>query len=248
MITRLDLILALNCLLCITTAANAQPLLINIDFGDLPPASGVLPDSASSHPAFSAARVWNTPSLVALEIVSDPFYSNLLDNDGQPTNVGLQFHGDLSFWSFQDANYPVSTDFLFFNNRGLSEAVSFEFTGLPPHGTFAIFAFGTSADFVREFDLVFDTDADGSFDDEFAKRVGAEFQTPIHALFTSVSSDVSGTIRGLGQGIGPQSFTTEANLAGLQIVQVPEASSLLSTLIGGGLISVVVRARGDDYW
>jgi hypothetical protein len=208
------------------SGASGQDL-ISVDFGALggsQMAYGVEPNAAAADPLFAAATVWNHLEEAPLAIVPNPSYPGLLDSLGASTPAELSMTGDTSFYGFMNAETLLG-DFLFFNSPNNPEpSIDWEITGLVPNAVYAMYFYGSKANFARSFEMWVDTNADGALGDETPQMVGSvDVTASVDAYFPAVLSDATGRVSGRGVGLGTPSFDTEANWGGFQIAFV-EAS------------------------
>ena len=210
--------------------AHASSGIISVDFGidGSPQQSGVEPAAAAASPLFGNANVWNHLNFDKFGPVKDPAFSSLVDSEGNPTAVGFSIKGSVGGFSNNDRSQPLRTDYLFFNSRGLSFSIDWQITGLAPNSKYQLFAYGAIPGFyVRDCEMLVDTNGNGDFTDETAQLIGtatADASTSKDAFFPSVVTDASGSILGITSGIdNPQGDVfSEANWGGFQIAAVPE--------------------------
>lgn len=126
------------------SAAQAEAALVSVDFGTTATGSAPAPSPTFSGPEaaataanarFGAANVWNAiqlPEFNAAAVVN-PSFSNLRDNTGAATGIGLSLTGSAK--GFSGFNNPstdtLRKDYLLFNSiSNTASTLSFEITGL----------------------------------------------------------------------------------------------------------------------
>lgn len=249
---------ALLALLCFAVALGlSRPLkadgLIGVafnspnQFGPSPIISGPDPASTAANPLFGAANIWNNLNIPFGTLDANPAWNNLVDSTGAATGVDFSVAGNVAGL---DMNFipnlnPLRSEGMAWNNDGsgtipnLSSSIDWSLTGLAPNATFDMCVYGMWANFNRSFNMTIQ----GSTQNVPTFDATSSTPTADCILFTNLKSDATGTISGVGTGIGAFSNTGEADWAGFQIVQapVPEPSTLM--LLGIGTLSFLGRFR-----
>jgi hypothetical protein len=192
------------------------------------PYSGVEPLAQSANPiAFGAANDWNALGLGACGAPgqSSPSFSNLVDNNGNPTPVGLQFTGTVTSWNCGAlCTNGIFTDFIYLNGGILDWTL----TGLAPDSVAYMYFYGFGADqSYREFNMAVGGSPNGTYT--------VDYNTGVYVPNIQVSS--IGTITGEMQWTGGQSSWSGFQVYGPE--QTPEPSTL--ALFGLGVALVAIR-------
>lgn len=167
---RLGQIVAVFTLLVSSQLANASGLLISVafktnsPFGNSPAMSGSEPAATIANPSFGAANVWNNLfSPWAPPLTKNPSWSNLVDNTGTATSVGLSITGTifpLDLYPFIPNPDPLRSALIGWNSwtsggggagPGESTSIVWKLTGLPPSSKFDVCVYGGVADVDRGF-------------------------------------------------------------------------------------------------
>jgi sugar lactone lactonase YvrE len=188
------------------------------------------PESAATalDPVFGAADVWNPlniPQFPALDV--NPSWSNLLDSTGAQTPVSFSITGAVGGVSlyapagilpgFVDPD-PLRSVYLFFSsnsttNPGESTTIQWQITGLAPNAAYDMCVYGARADFARSFNMTI-----GGTTLNVPTLLFNDPSPSSCVLFRGILSEATGTISGVGTGIGsPVGFQNEANWSGFQI-------------------------------
>jgi hypothetical protein len=193
--------------------------------------SGVEPLADSANPvAFGTANVWNALTLPYLDTpATNPLFSNLEDDSGNPTSIGLQFTGLVDSFTCGACADGIFGDFIYLN----SGVLDWQLTGLVPGGIADLYfyGFGTSGQSYRTFNMALDTTGGGSLNGTYT----VDSVTGVYAGNIQVSS--TGSILGEMQVISGQ-----ASWSGFQVFEetpVPEPSTL--TLLGIGVVLIAIR-------
>lgn len=252
-------LLALTILSALTIAvprAHAASLLLGVDFGTTntlggPPSptfSGSESAATAANPVFGAANVWNGVDVPEYDQtpLTNPTFSNLVDNSGASTSVGLSFTGAVKGYSGagNGSGDALRKDYIFLNSTNEeTTSLAFAITGLTPGASYAFFGYGGNED-NGDFDLELDTTGTGVF---MTQVVSGNAGT---AYFNSVTANSSGEINGEIVGIGPIiSVSNEADFAGFQLAQeqsnvaTPEPSTVALLGLGGAAIFACWRRR-----
>jgi len=219
-----------------------------------PTFSGVEPAAAALDPLFAAANVWNGLNVPFPITGADvnPSWGGLVDSTGAATGIGFSIQGNVLGWSFYGSSSSYSdalrNDYFGFNSddgtgRGISTTISWAVTGLVPNTKYDICFYGARADYQRGFNMT-----TGSTAQYIPTLLATDPQPSGCTAFRGVYADASGTISGIGTGIGSNvGVANEGDLAGFQIAEVssptPEPASML--LLGSGLLvsTQVLRRR-----
>lgn len=216
---------------------NAQSgttsLLISVAFktdnpyGNSPLVSGPEPAATDANPLFGAANVWNNLP-TQFNQNANPTWSNLVDNTGAATGVGLSITGTVGgtdFWPWESYFDPLRSAMIFWNSwtegggafgPGESKSISWTLSGLPPSTTFDMCVYGAFADIDRDFDMTIQgtTMSIPTFNSANSPQANC-------VLFTNVTSDGHGTISGVASGTGDSTTAVnEADWSGFQLVKV----------------------------
>jgi sugar lactone lactonase YvrE len=203
-----------------------------------PTFSGPEPAATALDPVFGAADVWNALKLSFNPFNVDPSFSNLLDSTGAQTPVSFSITGTVGGVSlyapagtvsgFTNPD-PLRSDFLVFNSNsttipGESTAIQWQITGLGPNSAYDMCVYGARADVARSFNMTI-----GGTTLNIPTLLFNDPSPSSCVLFRGIFSDASGTIFGVGMGIGsPVGFLNEANWAGFQIAPSSSISFSLS--------------------
>ena len=194
--------------------------------------SGVEPLAQSANlTAFGDANYWNPLTLGFLSPETNPSFSNLLNNSGNPTSVGLQFTGSVDSYTAGATDHGIFGDFIYLNGGTLD----WELTGLTPgeQTDLYFYGFGNTGQSYRTFNMALDTNGDGTLDGNYT----VDSYTGAYAANILVSP--TGTISGQMQVVGGQ-----ASWSGFQVFEVPEPSTLVLFWIGlGALLCWRVRRK-----
>ena len=196
--------------------------------------SGVESLAQSANPAaFGAANYWNpltmpwTPTLT-----NNPSYSNLLDYNGNPTPVGLQFTGSVSSYYSPGGGggHAVFGSWIYLNGGTLD----WEITGLTPNGLANMYFYGygdNTGQSYRTFTMALDMTGGGTLNASYT----VDYLNGVYVPNIQISP--TGTIIGEMQYLGGQ-----ASWSGFQI-EVPEPSSYALLGLGLGGLAVARRFR-----
>ena len=241
---RLGQIVAVFVLLVSSQLANAQAplsgLLISVTFktnnpfGNSPPMSGSEPAATIANPSFGAANVWNNLfSPWAPPLTKNPSWSNLVDNTGTATSVGLSITGTvfpLDLYPFIPNPDPLRSAFIGWNSwtsggggagPGESTSIVWKLTGLPPSSKFDICVYGGVADTDRGFTMTV-----GGIIQYIPTFNSTSSSLQNCVLFSNIASNAKGVITVKADGVGDSTTAVnEANWAGFQLVQLPAPRS-----------------------
>ena len=197
--------------------------------------SGVEPlADGANHAAFGTANHWDALTLGFLSPTLNPSFSNLQDNGGNPTSVGLLFSGLVDSYTCGACAHGIFGDFIYLNNGVLD----WQLTGLVPGGVAYLYfyGFGASGQSYRAFTMDADTNGDGTMDQLFV----VNDYSGVYAGAVTVST--TGTILGEMQCCSPGGG--QSSWSGFQVYevytdQIPEPSTL--ALFGIGMALVAIR-------
>lgn len=161
---------------------------------------------------------------------TDPSWTDLVNAQGNATNISFNITGIISSWTNASAGTPVFDDYLFVNAGNADQDMEWNIAGLFPNRTYKFFPYGGIA---RDLTMTVDTNGDSDLNDETPTRVppkgGVEF---------TVTSDATGKIIGT---MTPGN-SGEANWGGFEIVgALPGAS-------GGELAIQTLDYDGEDVF
>ena len=218
-------------LVSLLSAACAQAELVSVDFeNDVASVtfSGVESWAAAANPDFGNANIWNSVLIPWSASGSggaiNPTFPGLLNSAGASTPVSLAFTGEMySFTGATGNRDDIHREFIYIN-AGFRDLV---ISGLTAGNTadFYFYNRGDPNQPLRTFNMLLDTDGNGSLDGTFSVNA----QTGAYA--PDILVDPSGMIHGRMQQISNQ-----ASWSGFQMNVVPEPSTIgilaLSLLVG----------------
>jgi hypothetical protein len=182
--------------------------------------TGVEPEAAAVNPAFGAANIWNYPQIPRIPATTNPTFPNLVDSTGAGTTVSLSISGTISafnIFSIVSGADALRGDAFYWGNVGLPEtsvSIDWTLTGLPPNTPHLLFVYTTFWNGSDTFNMLVDTNGDGSLSDETPKLVSSGNRVQPAGVLFNAMSDASGVIHGRGVGTGDQ-----ARWAGFQLVE-----------------------------
>ena len=212
------------------------------------------PAAPITNPGIGAGDVWNSaivPSFTGVNPIPNPAvnptFNNLLDSTGAATGISLSINGSVSGFNNGNAANPINTDYIFWGVDGTSQqGLGWAIDGLMPGAEYEFTAFGGAVTSARGFNMLVDTDGDGSLADEISQLVvntggGGPFGAGV--VFTSVTADENGMILGLNSnGVG----TAEANWGGFQLRKISTSAipePFTAMLIPLALTPLLIRRR-----
>ncbi|WP_425395985.1 LamG-like jellyroll fold domain-containing protein [Aeoliella sp.] len=190
---------------------------------------------AFTNPGMGNGDVWNAVAPQNFSsggpVSNNLVVENLLDSTGAATTVDFRITGDAGTGNndgqggvagFVQNGLQQTTffaDWMLWNIPDVPDRIiEWEFTGLIPGAEYDFSAGGAlSPDFMRVFDMLVDTDADGDFGDETSQEV-ASSPSP-GAFFASVFADENGVIK--GQAVGRAGVEANWTASQLRLVSVP---------------------------
>ena len=210
------------------------------------------PESAATaaNPLFGAANVWNNLELtdMGFELLSDPSVSNLLDSTGGNSGIGFSITGNVG--AAVDYDYipnpdPLRSEYITFNGNGTgeidgtSDSIMWSLTGLVPGATYDMCLYGSRTNYDRNFNM---TIQGTTLDVPSYNTTDVPLPGPDCIYFSNLVASGSGTITGLGVGIGSDlDLANEADWSGFQLVRTPEPCSLM--LVGLGSLGIVIGRK-----
>lgn len=183
----------------------------NVLSADLQGIPGIFPSNpllmtGGTQQANFLSGTWNALDITGHDGVQlDPSWANLVNAQGNPTNVGFSVRGTVSSWTNTDSGAPVFDDYLFVNAGGADVEASWVITGLQPNSSYE---FVPLAAIARDMTITVDTNGDGDINDETPTRVPVQ-----QGVKFNVTSDASGNIAG---SISPGN-SGEANWGGFEL-------------------------------
>jgi hypothetical protein len=180
--------------------------------------TGVEPEAAAVAPAFGAANIWNHPQIPRNPATTNPTFPKLVDSTGAGTTVSFTISGTISafnIFGLVSGADALRGDAFYWGNVGLPEtsvSIDWTLTGLPPNTLHLLFVYGTFWNDSDTFNMLVDTNGDGSLSDETPKLVSSGNGVQPAGVLFSAKSDASGVIHGRGVGTGGQ-----ARWAGFQV-------------------------------
>ena len=177
-------------------------------------------------PAYGFGNFWNAFVVAAYTGTSTDPSMALVDSNGNPTGVAFSVAGTVSGFNYAG---DLEEDYLITDVPGASAAIDWTITGLEAEGWYQMYFYpGHLAG--RDFDLLIDTDGDGSLETQLnVAGVGG--------LVDFIVADPSGTIH--GRIFRPSGG--EGNWAGFQLRYIPEPSTF--ALLGLGLFGLAGYGR-----
>jgi hypothetical protein len=208
------------------------------------PISGPESTATSANPLFGAANDWNNVNITFGVLTTNPSWSNLVDSTGASTGVNFSITGTVlgvNLFPYFPGQDPLRSEFIAWNSNssgggaagaGESTSIDWTLTGLAPNATFDMCVYGSISGTSRSFDMSI-----GGKTLNIPTFASATPQQAGCVLFSSIISNASGDLSGVGTGLGSSAgAANEANWSGFQLVQVPhnvaEPSGLVLLLAG----------------
>lgn len=173
------------------SAPEGSPNVLSVDFQGIP---GVFPTLPTLMQGGSPVSNYFSGTWNALDITGhagtmlDPSWSELVNAQGTPTNVGFSVTGSISSWTNTTVENPIFDDYMFVNAGNAGPSMTWQITGLTPGDTYQFFPFGG---LVRDFSITVDTNGDGNLADETPSLI-----PPLSGVEFTVTADANGAING----------------------------------------------------